>query len=640
MSHHARLHVRPLARLALASALALLASCMATTVATRPETQATPATAAPRTARDVHSFARPEEARVTHVALDLKVDFEAHELSGTATLDLQVTPGAREVVLDTDGLVVHAITDSEGRPLQYALGAAQPGLGSPLAVALAADVKRIVVRYETRPEAGALQWLTPAQTAGKRHPYLFSQGQAILTRTWVPTQDSPGIRQTYSARLTVPKGLRAVMSAEQLTPEGKPAADGTVFEFRMPQAIPPYLFAIAVGDIAFRPLGARSGVYAEPSVLDRAAHEFAEVEKMIEAAERLYGPYRWGRYDILVLPPSFPYGGMENPRLTFATPTVLAGDRSLVSLIAHELAHSWSGNLVTNATWADGWLNEGVTSYFELRIMEAVHGSEVGAMLSRLSLQELERNIHEAGEKSPRTALHVQPGASPDDGSSLVAYEKGAAFLQMMEETAGRERFDAFLRSYFDRYAFQSMDTRGFLAEIREHLVKGEAALEAKLRIDEWVYGPGLPSNVFRPPTDRFVKVEAQAQSFLKGAPASSLVTKGWWTQEWQYFLGLLPKTLSSAQMASLDGAFHFTQAGNSEVHFAWLEKVIANRYEPAMPALETFLTSQGRGKFVRPLYKQLKESDWGAPVAKRIYAQARPLYHPVVAGQVDKILQ
>jgi leukotriene-A4 hydrolase len=330
---------------------------------------------------------------------------------------------------------------------------------------------------------------------------------------------------------------------------------------------------------------------------------------------------------------------MENPRLTFLTPTVLSGDRSLVSLVAHELAHSWSGNLVTNATWSDAWLNEGVTSYFELRIMEALSGQEVGAMLSRLSLQELERVIAEVGAQSPQTQLYVKLAGDPEEGGSRVIYEKGAAFLQTMEQTVGRARFDAFLRSYFDRHAFQSMDTRGFLAEVREHLVHGDAALEAKLDLDTWVYRPGLPANVARPATDRFARVEAQARGFLAGTPAASLVTKGWTTQEWQYFMGLLPRELGPAQMRQLDGAFGLTRTGNSEVLFAWLEKAIASRYEPAMPALEAFLTSQGRGRFVRPLYRELMAKDWGKPMAKRIYASARPSYHPVVMGALDKLM-
>src|SRR4029078_6772940 len=245
-------------------------------------------------------------------------------------------------------------------------------------------------------------------------------------------------------------------------PTGK-NPDG-VYRFSMPQAIPSYLLALAVGDLAFRPLGPKSGVYPQPGVVERAAWERADTPKMIAAAEKLYGPYRWGRYDILILPASYPYGGMENPRLTFAPPTVLAGDRSLVSLVAHELAHSWSGNLVTNATWNDFWLNEGFTTYIESRIMEELRGKNYADMLRLLGRQDLEEAVKAAGPHSPDTRLHIDlTGRDPDAGTGDVAYEKGAAFLQTVESVVGRERLDKFLREYFDHFQFQplSSDRRG-----------------------------------------------------------------------------------------------------------------------------------------------------------------------------------
>lgn len=625
-----------------ASALACagwLAACAPGAV---PPEAAPPAAAAPALPEDVHSYAEPGEARVTHVDLDLRADFAAQTLAGTAALDLAVAPGADEVVLDTKDLTIHAVTDDAGRPLEWELDEGDPHLGRPLEVELPEGVRKIVVRYETSPQAGALQWLSPEQTAGKAHPYLFSQGQAILTRTWIPTQDSPGIRQTYTARITVPSELRAVMSAEQLTPEGEPVEGGRAFRFRLDQPIPPYLIALAAGDIAFRPLGPRSGVYAEPSVLERAAHEFADVEEMITAAEDLYGPYRWGRYDILVLPPSFPFGGMENPRLTFATPTILAGDRSLVSLVAHELAHSWSGNLVTNATWSDFWLNEGFTSYFENRIMEALYGPERAAMLEHLGRQGLLAEMEAMKDTPGDTRLHIDlEGRDPDEGMTSIPYDKGTAFLRMLEETFGRERWDAYLRGYFDRHAFQPMTTERFLEDLRTHLVRGDAGLERRLMLEEWVYGTGLPANAPVPHSDAFARVEAQAQAFAAGTPASGLRTEGWTTQEWQHFLGALPETLTQAQMAELDRTFALTRAGNSEILFAWLRHAIRNRYEPAVPALEEFLTSQGRRKFVKPLFEDLMaQGEWGQALARRIYQQARPLYHPVTSGSVDAIVK
>ena len=597
---------------------------------------------APTKERDIHSFARPDEARVTHVALDLTADFTARTLGGRATLSLEREADARRLVLDTRDLEIQGVTASDGAPLKFALGDKNPILGQPLTVELPDGATEVVIAYRTSPNAAALQWLGPSQTAGRKQPYLYSQGQAILTRTWIPTQDSPGIRQTYAARITVPRELRAVMSAEQLTPDGVDGQGGRTFEFKLSQPVPPYLIALAVGDIAFRPLGPRTGVYTEPSMLDAAAYEFADLEKMVSAAESLLGAYRWGRYDLLVLPPSFPFGGMENPRLTFATPTILAGDRSLVSLVAHELAHSWSGNLVTNATWSDFWLNEGITTYVELRLMEALYGPERAAMLDVLARRSLDDEIARlGGPTSPDTVLHVNlAGRDPDEGMTEIPYEKGAALLKLLERTFGRSRFDAYLRSYFDRHAFRPITTEGFLADLRANLLNGDETAEDKLRLEEWLYKPGLPENAPVPSSDALRRVADQAHAFAKGDAAAAVQAGAWTTQEWQHFLESLPATLTASQLTDLDRTFGLTTRGNSEILFLWLRIAIRNRYEPAMPALERFLTTQGRRKFLRPLYEDLMKTDWGTAEARRIYVRARPLYHTVATSTLDPIVR
>lgn len=591
---------------------------------------------------DIHSFANPTEARVTHVALDLKADFAAKRLGGTATLTIERQPGASRIVLDTRDLEVTSIASQSGSVLSYTLAAADPILGRALTVSLPAQAEPIVVSYRTLPTAAALQWLAPEQTAGKQLPYVYSQGEAALTRTWIPTQDSPGIRQTYEARITVPLALRAVMSAESLTPDGVVAGDERTFAFRLSQPIPPYLIALAVGDIQFQGVGLRSGVYAEPSVLKAVAFEFADIEQMVTAAESLLGPYRWGRYDVLVMPPSFPFGGMENPRLTFATPTVITGDRSLVSLVAHELAHSWSGNLVTNATWSDFWLNEGVTTYVERRIMEALYGAERAGLLEVLAWRDLQDEIARlGGPTSPDTVLHVNlAGRDPDAGATEIPYEKGAALLRLMERTVGRPGFDAWLRSYIDRHTFQSITTATFLADVRANFIRGNSALETTLQLDDWVYKPGLPSSAIEPRSDALDRVQIQAALFATGTKAATLETTGWSTQEWQYFLGRMPVSLSPAQLADMDKTFGLTVTHNSEVLFAWLRIVIRHHYQQAMPALERFLTAQGRRKFVRPLYEDLMATAWGKSEATRIYAAARPHYHAVTTATIDAIVK
>lgn len=633
--------------LVLLAATAWLAAC-SREASSRMDSSTASVKSAPPIERDIHSFAVPAEARVTHVALDLRADFTRRQLSGRATLDVQrgsgsaSTPPSAEgrVVLDTLDLDIQQVTDPSSKALSFTLGDAVPILGRSLTVTLPAGVQKVVVHYATKPEAAALQWLSPEQTAGQKQPYLFSQGQAILTRTWIPTQDSPGIRQTYEARITVPAGLTAVMSAEQLTPDGVPVEHGKRFEFRLTQPIPPYLIALAIGAIDFKSIGPRTGIYTEPAVLDAAASEFQDLEKMVQTAESIGGPYRWGRYDLLVLPPSFPFGGMENPRLTFATPTILAGDRSLTALVAHELAHSWSGNLVTNATWSDFWLNEGFTVFFELRIMEALYGRERATMLEVLGRKELTDEIARLGARSPDTKLHVDlAGRNPDDSVGPIAYEKGAAFLKMIEATVGRDRFDAYLRGYFDRHAFTSLTTAGFLADLRQHLIDSKA-LEDRLRIDEWVYQPGLPSNATQPVSDAFTQVDTQITAYVGGAYVHTLKVDGWVTQQWQHFLNNMPPTLTAQRVADLDKGFGFSRTGNSEVLFSWLRIAIRHHYTPAMPALEHFLTSQGRRKFLKPLYEDLMATDWGQAEARRIYKRARPLYHAVATATLDGIVK
>ena len=592
--------------------------------------------------RDTHSYARPDEVRVTHVALDLRADFDARVLSGTATLTLQRNGSASQVVLDTKGLEIQRVSAGKA-DVPFALGKPDRILGQSLTVDLPPGANEITIAYRTSPDAEALQWLQPSQTAGGKRPYLYSQGEPIFTRTWIPTQDSPGIRQTYSARITVPRDLRAVMSAEQLTPQGLGSKDGRTFEFRLTHPIPPYLIAIAAGDIAFREVGPRTGVYTEPRMLDAASHELADLEKMVTAADALLGPYRWGRFDVLVLPPSFPLGGMENPRLTFATPTIIAGDRSLVSLIAHELAHSWSGNLVTNATWRDFWLNEGFTTYVENRLMEALYGEGRAHMLQVLDRRGLEEEIKRlGGPTSKDTILHVDlTGRDPDDGFSDIPYEKGATFLRMLETMFGRRTFDEYLRGYFERHAFQSITTAGFLADLRQHLLKGDAQLEQRAKLQQWLYEPGLPSNAPVPASDALARVEEEVKAFMAGTPASAITAASRWsTQEWQHFLGSLPDRLSATQLADLDRTFALSARGNAEVLFAWLRVAIRNHYTPALPALERFLTSQGRRKFLRPLYEDLMKTDWGQAEARRIYARARPLYHSVSTATLDPIVK
>lgn len=650
--------MNPITRLLILSSLTLLANCAQPPQEPVPQTQSAQTLDA---GRDRHSYANPEQVRTRHIDLDLEVSFEKKTLRGTVILTVErSSPGnaSAPLVLDTHDLTITQVEAADPapafQPVKFILGQKDKILGAPLTIELPPAARQVRISYSSSPTAGALQWLDPMQTAGKKHPFLYSQSEAIYARTWIPLQDSPGVRVTYSAKIRTPRHLRAVMSAEgnfQPTPSERKAPGGTAgnlaqFSFQMNQPIPSYLIALAVGDLEFKSLGQRTGVYAEPPVVSRAAAEFADTEKMIEAAEKVYGPYCWGRYDLLVLPPSFPYGGMENPRLTFATPTILAGDKSLVSLVAHELAHSWSGNLVTNSTWRDFWLNEGFTTYVENRIVEVVYGPERARMEAVLNRLDLEASVKTKEDRDQ--VLHVDlTGRDPEEGVTDIPYNKGALFLTHLEQAYGRERFDSFVRSYFDHFSFQSIHTRQFEKYLRQNLLSsnpmsGSASTGAQaVPVEEWIYKPGIPSNAPKLQSDAFNKVEEQARLWMNGqAAASPLRTSTWSYHEWLHFLRTLPSPLPRDRMGQLDATFQFSQSGNSEILHQWLLVAIRSDYEPAYPRLEQFLISVGRRKFLRPLYEELVKTEPGRQRALAIYRKARPTYHPIAVQTCDEIVK
>ena len=584
---------------------------------------------------DLHSHANAQEIRVKHVHLDLTVDFERKALDGAATLHVEPVGSARptELVVDTRDLTVRgaavSVDGADYQPAELAVGAADPIMGSALTVQIPEGVKTVRIEYETSPEASGLQWLDAAQTAGKKHPFLFTQSQAIHARSWIPLQDSPAVRVTYQARIRVAEPLRAVMSAETL--DSGPGE----FRFRLDNPIPPYLIALAAGDIAYESISPRTGVYAEPSVVGEAAREFEDVDDMLMKAEALFGEYRWGRYDILVLPPSFPFGGMENARLTFATPTLLAGDKSLVGVIAHELAHSWSGNLVTNATWRDFWLNEGFTVYLENRIQEAVFGERRALMEAALEVEGLEEEMATLDERDQ--VLHVDlDGRDPDDGFTQVPYVKGMLFLRTIEKTVGREKFDRFLRGYFDHFAFQSITTGDFLAYLERELPE---AVE-KVDVRAWTEEAGIPDSAARPESSALEEVSQLRARWLSGDIAlSGLSAKDWATQEWLSFLAGLPEGAGPDRLAELDAAFRLSESQNAEILHRWLLESVKRGYQPADAPLEDFLMSVGRRKFLKPLYEELAKTEAGKKRGLEIYAKARPGYHPIAQATVDQIL-
>ncbi len=586
---------------------------------------------------DTHTFSSKSDVRVEHLSLDINVNFESKIIEGIAKYSINKNHSDDTIHLDIKGIsIIDVVNSVTNEKLNYAILEKDKVKGEDLAINVK-DVNSISIQYKTSNDAAALQWLNAEQTADKKHPFLYTQSQAILARTWIPCQDGPGVRFTYDARVKVPTELMALMSAENPVAKN----DSGIYHFKQKRAIPSYLMALAVGDLAFQELGRNSGVYTEPGQLKKCAEEFSDLPKMMDAAEALYGKYQWARYDVLVLPPSFPFGGMENPEVTFATPTIIAGDKSLVSLLAHELAHSWSGNLVTNDTWNDFWLNEGFTTYFERRIMESIEGKEYADMLKVLGYQDLQEELNAFGENHADTRLRLDLiNRDPDEGLTDIAYEKGSLFLVHIENTIGREKFDAFLKNYFTSNAFKTMNTDQFLKILNDELIKNDKAIAEKINAIEWIDSTGLPSVIPIIQSSRLVFVDSALVNFKNQKSISSIDTKNWSSHEWLYFIRGLGEKLDATQMNDLKKNVNFAKSGNAELEAAWYLHVLRNNFTEDYIYVDAFLQKVGRRKFLMPLYAEMIKTEAGKKMAKDIYNKARKNYHYVSTQSLDELLK
>ena len=594
-------------------------------------------------AKDYFTFADTNAFVTEHLSLDLDVDFDAEQLRGFAMLRMRrLDAESTEVILDTRDLSIQsaAIVAGEGSatPAAFSLGETDEMLGTPLIIEVPGDTGEtfeLMIEYSTSPSSTALQWLPAALTAGGKHPMVFSQSQAVHARSWVPLQDTPAIRITYDATIRTPETLLAVMSANN-----DPLAARTgEYRFDMPQPIPSYLLAIAVGNFYFAPLGEDTGVYTEPELLDASVYEFADTQAMLELAEEMYGPYDWGRYDLLILPPSFPYGGMENPRLSFITPSLLAGDRSLVSVIAHELAHSWSGNLVTNATWRDGWLNEGMTSYIESRLMEVIYDVDRVDEERVLNYRELLLSFADVPELMQALAPRLDQGDA-DDFQGSVHYHKGQLFLEYLEHAFGREAFDAFLKQYFTEFAFGTITTEAFLDYLDANLLSQEDAPLTREQVERWTYGPGLPDDAVLPSSANLERAEQLAAAWSSGDIGIDEVdTTGWSPQARVHFINSVPADLDHARLAELDAAWGLSETSNAEIGRTWFIQVATRRYTPAYGHMRAFLKRYGRGRLIGVVYGALAENGEDLDLAREIFAEARDSYHPIVRSGIESRL-
>jgi leukotriene-A4 hydrolase len=582
---------------------------------------------------DYHSSANTDALCVHHLDLNLVVDFDLQQLIGVARLQFTRTISAVSLVLDCRDLLIHGITDSQANPLSYTMSDVSDILGQKLVIDVGEQVDEVVIDYRTSTNAQGLQWLTPQQTLGKKLPYLFSQSQPINARSWIPLQDTPKARITFKATINVPQGLRAVMSAENI-PE---MPDDGVFTFCMNKPIPTHLLAIAVGELSFQATGPRSGIYTEPGMLAAAVKEFEDTESMIQIAESILGPYAWGRFDMIILPPSFPFGGMENPMLAFMTPTLIAGDKSLVSTVAHELAHSWTGNLVSNATWRDLWLNEGFTTYFTNRIVEAVYGEEQAELEWVIEYGRLQEEMGSTPLVSQTLPANVQD-RDPNLAFNRFTYDKASMFVHELESRLGRAEFDKFLFQYVDYFSFSAITTETFIDYAKQTLLVEHHDKLTLSELNEWVYGQGLPQWFIGPTSSSLDKVELAVEAVIKGTPAIELQVDGWRVHHWQYFLTQLPLVVSQAVLLDLDATFTLTNSPNAEIACDWYRVAIRNHFDPVLPALSGYLCRIGRGKFVRPLFVELQIAGYQQELLD-IYAKARPGYHPSLQVQLDKLL-
>jgi len=584
---------------------------------------------------DPHSYFDDAQPRTSSWHLRLRVDFQRRVLDGEVTLLFPKGSGGT-LDLDTRGLTIHrAYVTANATSLAFELGPEDPILGRRLRLELPKGAMGITIAYETSPDASGLQWLEPAQTEGKLHPFLFSQCQAIHARSLLPCQDCAVARVPYDAQVLVPKPLSAVMSAGPWGEVEAALPGWRLFKFRMPQPIPPYLLALAVGELEGRDLSARARVWAEPCTAEKAAWEFAEVEATIQKAEGLFGPYDWNRYDMLVLPPSFPYGGMENPRMTFLTPTLLAGDRSLVDVVAHELAHSWTGNLVTNATAEHFWLNEGFTVWAERRLLRALHGQEAELLGWAIGQRDLEESLRRFEQQPELTVLRTHlEGIDPDDAFSSIPYEKGARFVWVLEQAMGAQAFEVFLKAYMAHFRFTSISTEQFCAFVEQQ----HPGLLARIDADAWLHQPGLPAGSPRFHSDKLEALTALAQAWPQGARPEN--SEAWSPKELLIYLQHLPRELGSEDCAWLDGHFQLTQRGNYEILVEWLVIAAGSDYEPVFPRLREVLLRVGRMKYLRPLYAALGRHERTRTLARDIFEAAAPSYHALSRRVVEGVLE
>lgn len=578
---------------------------------------------------DSFSAADPHAIETKHLSLDLTVDFTANILRGSATHEVVNHTGTSTFVVDTRNLQIDGVS-IDGKKTTWHYGPSATA-ATPVVIDITPSTRLVRIDYRTQGGDG-MKWLSAKQTRGRISPFVWTSSEPDLARTWIPLQDTPSVRQTYDATLHVPPGMLALMSAEN----PKAVVPNGVYHFEMRHAIPSYLIALAVGRMEFRALDERTGVYAEPELVDAAAYEMQQVPAMLAAAERVIAPYPFERYDMLFAPQFS--GGMENPQLNFLAADAITGNHPAIvepsGLIAHEMSHSWFGDYVTCSNWRDVWLNEGFATYYEKRIDEELSGwqrAEFGYYLDRGPL------LDYINSKPPArlTVLHRDFQGTERPSFTIIWYQKGEMFLKTMEDLLGRDLFDSVIRTYLERNGNHWVDDVSLVEALRDVATGGNASIESALQLDTWIYGTGLPSNMAGPSTSAtWDRIVAQAGAFRGGTRASSLDTASWGALEINYFLGQINDLIPS-RFADLDEAFHFSTMRTAPL---WWYVAIARSQNPAyLPQLEEYLMRGVINSLA--VWSDMSRTPAGVAYGRTVYPKAKDFYDSGTQRTIESYL-
>nr|XP_054751062.1 leukotriene A-4 hydrolase-like [Lytechinus pictus] len=609
--------------------------------------------------KDPNSVSNISGIITKHISIEWNINFKEKIFTGDVKLTLEtLQDGVANLILDTSSnLCISEVSDdATGEKLTFEVKEPLGALGSPLNIRLPSSAQSkgsklcIKISYKTSSSASAIGWLEPSQTAGKQFPYLYSQCQAIHARSILPCQDSPSVKATYDAKVTVPCDLVCLMSAVR-TGEEPCAIDNSLktYTFRQTVPMPSYLIAIVVGALESRQIGPRSRVWSEKEFVDRAAFEFSETEHMLATAESLLGPYVWGQYDLLILPPSFPYGGMENPCLTFVTPTLLAGDRSLANVVAHEISHSWTGNLVTNCSWEHFWLNEGFTVFVERKILGRMNSEKHRQFAFIGGWKELYNSVSKYGEEHKFTQLlpSLEGGIDPDDAFSSVPYEKGSCFLFYLETLVGINEFEGYLKAYIDKFKYRSLTTQDWKDFFLEYFhEKAAAGVFDCVEWDKWFFAPGMPP--IKPKYDTCLVdhctelCEKWSQVGESNFEKSTGDLESMSPSQKIEFLAqlLLKKPLTYNLIQEMQGIYDMDKYTNAEIRFRWLRLRIKAGDESAIDSALKMATEAGRMKFTRVLFRDLYAFPSARQKAVDTFLAERHNMHPISAKTVAKDLE